>query len=72
MTEMFDQFEAMYCYTDYAMNNTSGFVAGAYSREQDFPATFYMNDKPVSVKLDTGAKCNILSLKTLQSLNSEY
>ena len=65
MNEMGEMFEDLHC---------DAFVAGIENSVDDdyFHVTFQVNNHSLSVELDTGAKCNILSLASLKKLNEKY
>ena len=52
------------------------FVAGSSDKmnidDDDFYVNLYVQGIPLNVELDTGAKCNILSLRTLKNLGVSY
>jgi len=64
--EMCDMFDTMYCEFDVSDVNV------AAEDVSDFNAILDVNGKPLSVELDTGARCNILSRKSLEKLSVRY
>jgi len=64
--EMCDMFDTMYCEFDVSDVNV------ITEDVSDFNAVLDVNGKPLSVELDTGARCNILSRKSLERLRVRY
>ena len=58
-------FDTMYCDVDACDIN----VMHVNDVDQDFHAILEIDGRALKVELDTGAKCNVLSLKSLQILN---
>ena len=68
MNEMFDMFDTMYCNVDVCDVNEID-VMHVNDVDKDFYSILEIDGRTFKVELDTGAKCNVLSLKSLQMLN---
>ena len=65
MNEMFDMFDTWYCDVD-VLKTDQGVD------HDDFYVTMHVGHDPIRLELDTGAKCNIMSYETLESLGTKH